>query len=119
MIQDCASNRRLRKSQNSGKGSLFWKIWDSKLFPRPRSDKRACQEFKVLDLPGSGIAKLKKDSRRICGNPSKIAGADERIWTAGLLITNQLLYQLSYAGKMESNTVFDTEKQGKIFYLRS
>ena len=25
-------------------------------------------------------------------------GADERIWTADLLITNQLLYQLSYVG---------------------
>ena len=46
-------------------------------------------------------------------------GADGRIRTACLLITNQLLYQLSYAGKMGFNTVFDTEKQGKIFYMRS
>ena len=30
-------------------------------------------------------------------------GADERIRTAGLLITNQLLYQLSYVGKKHSS----------------
>ena len=34
-----------------------------------------------------------------CAEISKLAGAGSRIRTDDLLITNQLLYQLSYAGK--------------------
>ena len=43
---------------------------------------------------------LKPNGKSTIGNQkSKITGAGSRIRTDDLLITNQLLYQLSYAGK--------------------
>jgi hypothetical protein len=39
-------------------------------------------------------------------------GADERTRTAGLLITNQLLYQLSYVGNYNRSKVLSSEVQG-------
>lgn len=51
--------------------------------------------YKQLFLPHSGN---KKTSARRCGSTCFITGADNRSRTYDLLITNELLYQLSYVG---------------------
>lgn len=43
-----------------------------------------------------------------------IYGADDRIRTGDLLLTKQLLYQLSYIGILESSTIFKIFKIGKF-----
>ncbi len=67
-----------------------------------RKDSACGAGYKVQ---GSGYrAKIKGDKgkkracRLICRQALENSGADERTRTAGLLITNQLLYQLSYVG---------------------
>ena len=47
-----------------------------------------------------GIRKVSKQALAILGANSIYEGAGSRIRTDDLLITNQLLYQLSYAGEL-------------------
>ena len=51
-----------------------------------------------LDLPPLMVYKYQREFGLTNRIPFKLFGADERSRTADLLITNQLLYQLSYVG---------------------